>query len=40
LWDADVVIRGMQHMGGCGGRYGYDVMEEIQVFLKDVDTVL
>jgi hypothetical protein len=39
LWDANIVIRGMQHMGVCGGN-GCDVMEEIQVFLKDVDTVL
>jgi hypothetical protein len=27
-------------MGGCGGRNGCDVMEEIQVFLKDIDTAL
>jgi hypothetical protein len=40
LWDADIVMRGMQHMGGSGGRNGCDVMEEIKVFLKDVDTVL
>jgi hypothetical protein len=40
LWDADIVIRGMQHVGGCGGRNGCDMMEEIQVFLKGVDTVL
>jgi hypothetical protein len=33
LWDADIVIRGMQHVGGCGGRNRCDMMEDIQVFL-------